>query len=276
MPGEDQERFEDYLELERFIAELQAGHVAHPPQELTPRQARVYRMATLFHAATPDVGEPDEEFATQLRMRLESELQALPGESPTTSARSASPLSARQATKRRVSRRLLLTGGATAAASMAVGAGLDHLVAQAAQNDQAPQGNASQGITVKISSPTSWFLVTTVAELGTQAVKFRAESTNGTLCLTGYVVRSAGTGGHSTDKDQVIAMSAACTHMGCIVQWSNSDRRFHCPCHGGVFEENGGIDEGSSSLYLNPLPRLDVKVDDDGKVYVRMPASNNA
>ena len=27
----DQERFEDYLELEHFIEELQAGHAAHPP-----------------------------------------------------------------------------------------------------------------------------------------------------------------------------------------------------------------------------------------------------
>src|SRR5438876_7756354 len=29
--GEDQERFEDYLELEHYIEELQAGHTAHPP-----------------------------------------------------------------------------------------------------------------------------------------------------------------------------------------------------------------------------------------------------
>lgn len=274
MPGEDQERFEDYLELERFIAELQAGHVAHPPQELTPTQARVYRMATLFHAATPDVGEPEAEFAAQLRARLENELQSLPGAPQTTQAHSASPLSARKQVKRRVSRRLLLTGGATAAASMAVGAGLDHMMAQAAENGSAPQGSVSQGITVKVSSPTNWFPVTTVAEMGTQAVKFRAEGTNGTLCLTGYVVRSDGTNGNSAEKGKVIAMSAACTHMGCIVQWSNTDRRFHCPCHGGVFAEDGGIDEGSSSLYLNPLPRLDVKVDDDGKIYVRMPTSS--
>ncbi len=40
---EDQERFEDYLELERYLEELQAGHVAHPPENLTPGQARIYR-----------------------------------------------------------------------------------------------------------------------------------------------------------------------------------------------------------------------------------------
>ena len=37
----DQERFEDYLELEHFIEELQAGHTAHPPTELTPDKARI-------------------------------------------------------------------------------------------------------------------------------------------------------------------------------------------------------------------------------------------
>ncbi len=41
MSGEDQERFEDYLELELYIEELQAGHAAQPPGELTPAQARI-------------------------------------------------------------------------------------------------------------------------------------------------------------------------------------------------------------------------------------------
>ena len=53
MAGEDQERFEDYLELEHYIEELQAGHVAHPPDELTPSKARIYRMAALFRSVVP-------------------------------------------------------------------------------------------------------------------------------------------------------------------------------------------------------------------------------
>lgn len=36
MAGEDQERFEDYLELDHYIEELRAGHIAHPPRGLTP------------------------------------------------------------------------------------------------------------------------------------------------------------------------------------------------------------------------------------------------
>src|SRR5216684_6792633 len=75
MPEEDQERFEDYLELEQYIEELQAGHVAHPPTELTPSQARIYRMAALFRSASPEGAEPRPEFVAQLQARLEEELE---------------------------------------------------------------------------------------------------------------------------------------------------------------------------------------------------------
>ena len=73
--GEEQERFEDYLELEQYITELQAGHIAHPPEEMTPEQARVYRMAALFRSASPEAAEPRPEFAAELRAKLEQELQ---------------------------------------------------------------------------------------------------------------------------------------------------------------------------------------------------------
>src|SRR5438128_12012948 len=70
MIGDDQERFEDYLELERYIEELQAGHVAHPPKDLTPSQAKIYRMAALFRSVSPEAAEPRPEFVEQLKARL--------------------------------------------------------------------------------------------------------------------------------------------------------------------------------------------------------------
>ena len=75
MAGEDQERFEDYLELEHYIEELHVGHTAHPPSELTPTQARIYRMVALFHSASTEEGQPRPEFAAELQARLEQELQ---------------------------------------------------------------------------------------------------------------------------------------------------------------------------------------------------------
>ena len=101
----DQERYEDYLELEHFIEELQAGHTAHPPAELTPDQARIYRMAALFRSASPDEVIPRPEFAAELQARLEQELQQPP------KTQHLPFISKKPQMKSRVSRRALLNGG---------------------------------------------------------------------------------------------------------------------------------------------------------------------
>ena len=125
MSGEDQERFEDYLELEQYIEQLQAGRVAHPPAELTPSQANIYRMAALFRSASPEASEPRPEFAADLQARLEQELQQRPKPAP-----QPQPAQRKKEQKKLhyVSRRALLTGGAAVAASLVVGAGIEHVV----------------------------------------------------------------------------------------------------------------------------------------------------
>src|SRR2546426_8046117 len=116
MSGEDQERFEDYLELECYIEELQAGHVARPPTELTAGQARVYRMAALFRSASPEASEPRPEFAAELQARLEQELQQRAKVEPQPQT-----LKRKREQKRNVSRRALLTGGARCAGFLRAG-----------------------------------------------------------------------------------------------------------------------------------------------------------
>ena len=259
----DQERFEDYLELEHFIEELQAGHTAHPPIELTPDKARIYRMAALFRSASPDEVMPRPEFAAELQSSLEQELQQPP------KTRHFPFISKKPQTKPRVSRRALLAGGAAAvAASLTLGAGIDHMVEQAIQP---PTG----GIVKKDSWPTPivpadvasmWVPVATLAELGDSAIRFATDS------IVGYVIRNDGDGGESVKDVPVIAVSAACTHMGCIVQWQDSDRKYHCPCHGGLFTEYGKPGNSTSVRYLASLPRLETKIEND-KVYVRVPGT---
>ena len=269
MSGEDQERFEDYLELEHYIEELQAGRVAHPPEELTPSQASIYRMAALFRSSLPEANEPRPEFAAELRARLEQELQQ-PEKDETLSGLGEKPQIAdrrREPKKPRViSRRALLTGGAAVAASLAIGAGVDRAIERTNPSQPSAQRPLAGNIVGK-GVATTWHKVTTLANLGNSAVRFAADT------IVGYVIRDDGDDG-DPDKGKIIAMSAACTHMGCIVQWQDSDRKFHCPCHGGIFTEYGKVDNNDSwgVRYLYALPRLKTKIE-NGYVYVEVPVS---
>jgi len=257
MPGEDQERLEDYLELEHFLEELQAGRVAHPPEGLTPEKARIYRMAALLRSAAPDEAAPRAEFAAELQAKLEQEVKQPPR------TRHLPFLAQKPRGRARVSRRAVLAGGAAAvAASLAVGAGLEHVVEQAANTGTPPASQWSTPI-VPAGTASTWLFVTKFAELGDKAVRFATDA------IVGYVIRNDGDD-KAAGNEPVVAVSAACTHMGCIVQWQDSDHKFHCPCHGGLFTEYGMMDKQSPLLYLNPLPRLETKVE-EGKVFVRVP-----
>ena len=52
-----------------------------------------------------------------------------------------------------------------------------------------------------------------------------------------------------------VAMSAWCTHKGCIVKWDERERLFRCPCHEGLFDERGNVVSG---LPLRSLTRFRV------------------
>jgi menaquinol-cytochrome c reductase iron-sulfur subunit len=58
-------------------------------------------------------------------------------------------------------------------------------------------------------------------------------------------------------RDRFIAFSVNCTHLGCPVRWLSEARLFMCPCHGGVFYENGDVAAGPPE---RPLTRYPVRV----------------
>lgn len=40
---------------------------------------------------------------------------------------------------------------------------------------------------------------------------------------------------------EFLALSAVCTHLGCIVKWVDDAQEFLCPCHGGRFSSAGQV-----------------------------------
>jgi cytochrome b6-f complex iron-sulfur subunit len=49
---------------------------------------------------------------------------------------------------------------------------------------------------------------------------------------------------------QVIALSAVCTHAGCLVDYNASAQRLDCNCHGSEFGEDGRVLRGPASRPL--------------------------
>ena len=50
------------------------------------------------------------------------------------------------------------------------------------------------------------------------------------------------------------AMSAVCTHLGCIVKWVDAKQQFLCPCHGGQFSAAGAVLGGPPTKGLEVYP----------------------
>jgi menaquinol-cytochrome c reductase iron-sulfur subunit len=67
------------------------------------------------------------------------------------------------------------------------------------------------------------------------------------------------------DAEQFVAFSVNCAHLGCPVRWIEDARLFMCPCHGGVYYEDGRVAAGPPP---HPLTRYPVRVN-DGQVEIR-------
>ena len=56
-----------------------------------------------------------------------------------------------------------------------------------------------------------------------------------------------------TTEQEFIAFSVNCAHLGCPVRWLESARLFMCPCHGGVYYEDGRVAAGPPPHGLTPV-----------------------
>lgn len=61
------------------------------------------------------------------------------------------------------------------------------------------------------------------------------------------------------------AMSAVCTHLGCLSVWKPEAGVIACPCHGSAFQRDGKVIAGPAP---RPLPWLKMWVNDEGSLMV--------
>jgi len=63
----------------------------------------------------------------------------------------------------------------------------------------------------------------------------------------------------------VYALSAVCTHLGCITRFRSDENVIACPCHGSRFDLEGNVVGGPAP---RPLPWLEVQADASGGLLV--------
>ena len=58
----------------------------------------------------------------------------------------------------------------------------------------------------------------------------------------------------SRTEDGLLALYQKCTHLGCAVPWVEEEDRFHCPCHGSMFNKKGEVIGGPATRPLDIFP----------------------
>ncbi|WP_455355758.1 FAD-dependent oxidoreductase [Streptomyces sp. SYSU K217416] len=80
---------------------------------------------------------------------------------------------------------------------------------------------------------------------------------------TGAVVRVAGErcAVYRDENGTAHALTARCTHLGCLVAFNNAERTWECPCHGSRFSIDGDVIQGPAN---RPLDKRDVEEAPEG------------
>jgi 3-phenylpropionate/trans-cinnamate dioxygenase ferredoxin reductase component len=52
------------------------------------------------------------------------------------------------------------------------------------------------------------------------------------------------------EQGSLHAVSAVCTHLGCLVEWNRAEETWDCPCHGSRFDVDGGVIQGPAKRDL--------------------------
>ena len=55
---------------------------------------------------------------------------------------------------------------------------------------------------------------------------------------------------YKDNESNLHKLSAKCTHLGCTVNWNNTEKSWDCPCHGSRFNKNGQVINGPAKTPL--------------------------
>ncbi len=116
-------------------------------------------------------------------------------------------------------------------------------------------GAGSAVVTVKYLSPNVLFEPPTTFRAGPPD-EYSANSVTYFPEQRVYIVRSA---------EGFYAVSAVCTHLGCITQWKPDLDWIACPCHGSRFNKDGAVLQGPAP---RPLQHFAIRLAPDGTLLV--------
>jgi Rieske Fe-S protein len=237
---------DDELErLNRVLDDLAAERDPRDRADLTPAEAMLAETAAWLKAGGGTPATPRAEFVDRLGTRLAA-AETRPPE-PEAAAEDSAP---------GPSRRGLLGRVAAGAVGLALGGGVGAAAAyEQGRRDGERQEVAEPFRTPLVPADRGRWLDTgqRLADLAPgQAVRFHAGA------LEGFLV-NPGRG------RPVYAVSAACTHMGCLLTWLQSTGTFLCPCHGARYRADGTV---LSGIARHPLPRLRVRVAPTGRLFI--------
>jgi len=256
----------------RFLDTLLGDGRPSPDHVGDTDEAEMARLAAELSGAVsagdPAAADPDPAFVEQLRLRMRQADQGiaavqepLPIRRETRVARAAGGERPDRGRLRiRISRRAALQAGLGAAAGLAAGLA-GGAVLRGALVDQAPQWPPEDEL---VGGEGEWVQVATLDQLPDGAVRRFS-----TRAFDGFVINDAG---------EIRALSAACTHLGCTLNYRPAFRDLRCPCHDASFNLRGWLansrgrwrqegpypgDEAAYPIDLPPLPRPKVKVEGD-------------
>jgi nitrite reductase/ring-hydroxylating ferredoxin subunit len=216
---------DDPDQLDRYVDDLLADRRPERTPLGSEDALEARRVAAMLRAAQPGATLPSHAYRDRVEQAIADAVHArgVPAADHRPSRRS-----------------LLFTGAGSLAAGILATLGIQRLTQPREETWQPPLIPVSRG---------SWQPLMALADVpDSKPVRF----THGPI--EGYVVRRGNT---------VRALSALCTHMPCVLNWSTMRTQFECPCHGATFADSGAPIGTYENATLPPLPPIRVRVQQD-------------